>query len=321
METVVASIAKELELCKRMLVESIRSDIGLIDRIAQHLVLMKGKLFRPKLALLSAKACGELDGKAISVATAVELVHTGALIHDDVIDSSQFRRGMPSVNFRWNDHISVLMGDYLFSKAFSMLVDLNCQQLLKIFSRTTQRMSCGEMLQVELTSNLEVGEGDYLRMIGDKTASLISAACEMGAVLGTDRANVREHLARFGENLGYAYQIMDDLLDFVGVEDLTGKPVGSDIRGKKITLPLIYALNSAPPTKSNKIKEKIRKGVGFDEWKEMVDLTGSYGGTDYAKSKAEGFAEAAAKQLDILEGSEGKRALLSMVEYTLKRDK
>lgn len=321
MEPVITSITEGLMACKRMLAESLGSDVDLINQVTQHLLLMRGKLVRPRLVLLSAQACGGWDERAVTVATAVELLHTGALIHDDVIDGSQLRRGMPSLNSRWNNHISVLMGDYLFSKSFSLMVKLNSWRLVGIFSKATERMSRGEMLQVEMSHRLEVQEKDYLRVIADKTASLFSASCEMGAVLATGRVNFQECLARFGENLGCAYQIMDDLLDLVGVEDLTGKPVGSDIRGKKATLPLIYSLSQAPVEESRKVREKIQKGVKGEDWWEVVHFTQNYGGVDYARLKAEEFARAAEKELEALEGSEAKQGLLEIVKYTMARNR
>ena len=319
MEPITHSIGEGLAACRRTLAELLRSDIGLIEQVAQHLLSARGKLIRPRLVLLSAAACGGWDERAVSVAAALELLHTGALIHDDVIDSAQLRRGLPSVNSKWDNHISVLMGDYLFSKSFSLMVGLGSSRLLGIFSRATERMSRGEMLEVELSHRSEVGEEDYFRVISDKTASLFSASCEMGAVLASECPELQAHLARFGENLGCAYQIVDDLLDLTGAEDFIGKPVGEDIRGGKWTLPLIYSLRMAPRGEAQGIKEKVKRGVDAQTWPEVVEFIELYGGIDYARLKAEGFAERAKKELEPLGDSEAKKELVNLVEYTLTR--
>jgi octaprenyl-diphosphate synthase len=320
-----APVATELALVEQELVELLSSNAGLIGQVAGHVMVGVGKKFRPTLLLLCARASegGRLvpdeDLRSrVRAAAVVELIHTATLIHDDSLDKSLLRRGLPTVNHLWNDDVSIIMGDYMYSKAFSTLVRNRLWDAMEILAETTNQMSVGEMMQIERRYDLAVAEADYVTMIGSKTASLVSAACEIGALFG-DGA-MRTRLARYGQSVGLAFQITDDLIDFLGLEEETGKPCGSDIKDGKVTLPLITALRNAPNGAADDIRELVRTGDLSDgRWGELVAFITEYGGVEYAEARARAFAASAKAELMSLPRSPMRDALAQAVDYVVAR--
>lgn len=319
MNEIIDPIREELEATKGVLKETLASDVALVSEMAQYLVALKGKLLRPILVLLSTKACGKVTEQATKAAAGLELIHVATLIHDDVVDGSQMRRGMPTVHSVWSNRASILMGDYLLSHAFSLFVGIGSPQTLNILARATVRLSSGEIHQIQQSETMETAEEVYFQVIADKTASLFSAGCEMGPVFADGDRSLRKTMATFGENLGLAFQITDDILDFEGTEQETGKPTGSDLRGKHLTLPLIRALTTAPSSEAETVKKMIENGAAAEEWDQIRSFIRSYGGLEYAASRAKEFAQQARDGLASLQDSAAKAALLSLVSYSVGR--
>src|SRR6185503_21110625 len=255
------------------------SDVSLINEISRHMLRANGKRFRPTLLLLCQRLRGPSTQEAVVSATIVELVHTATLIHDDSIDRSFLRRGLPTVNSLWNDQTSVIMGDYLYSKAFFLLVEYGLFEVMKILARTTHRMSLGEMLELEHKQNFDLDEDTYNRLILDKTAVLLSAACEIGGYLAWGDGRERRLLAEFGTDLGMAFQITDDILDIEGDAEMMGKSTGSDIRDGKVTLPLIHVLRTGSPRVVKQIQDRMRvEPIEAGAAREVATLVAEHGG-------------------------------------------
>lgn len=320
LDTIFSPIKKELEVFDRKLKESLDSDSPLIYQVAGHILERKGKRLRPALVYLSAKANGEKREKLTQAALAIELLHTATLLHDDVVDQSQTRRGQQTVNSRWNNLVSVLMGDYLFAKAFKIMMTTKSSPLLQAISKATERVSFGELLQVQECFNYDLDEKLYLDIIREKTASLFSVSCESGVILSKNN-NHNQNLKSYGENFGIAFQITDDLLDLIGKKEKTGKELGNDLKEGKITLPLIYAFNRT----SQKVKKEIIKLIenNFDHngFFKILNFVQNQGGVDYAKCKAKEFGEKALDFISDLVDSESKDSLVDLVNFMVNREK
>jgi octaprenyl-diphosphate synthase len=320
LDTIFSPIKKELEVFDRKLKESLDSDSPLIYQVANHILERKGKRLRPALVYLSAKANGEKREKLTQAALAIELLHTATLLHDDVVDQSQTRRGQQTVNSRWNNLVSVLMGDYLFAKAFKIMMTTKSSPLLQAISKATERVSFGELLQVQECFNYDLDEKLYLDIIREKTASLFSVSCESGVILSKNN-NHNQNLKSYGENFGIAFQITDDLLDLIGKKEKTGKELGNDLKEGKITLPLIYAFNRT----SQKVKKEIIKLIenNFDHngFFKILNFVQNQGGVDYAKCKAKEFGEKALDFISDLVDSESKDSLVDLVSFMVNREK
>lgn len=315
-------VRAELDLVQQELVRFFSSsDVALINEIANHVVLSVGKRMRPTLTLLAARlAAPEVSHQVIVSATIVELIHTATLVHDDSIDRSHLRRGLATVNSLWNDQTAVIMGDYLYSKGFFLLREHGLWEVMGILAGTTYRMSIGEMLELEKKRDLSTTEETYLRMIDEKTATLIAASCEIGAFLTFGDGREREALRRFGTDLGMAFQITDDLLDFVGDSDHIGKSTGADIRDGKITLPLIHALREAPAERARPISELIQTTeLSETGWNSIMDFTAEFGGLDYGREMARRYADQAVQALADFEDSPMKSTLTDAVDYVVHR--
>ena len=266
------------------------SDFPPIEEINEHLLWARGKLFRPTLVLLCSRVGGEPQPAAVTLAAAVELVHLSTLVHDDAVDHSVLRRGMPTVNALWNHQTAVIMGDYLYSRAVSTLAGLGQVELIQVLARAANEMSVGELRQLWSCDALDFGEPDYYRLIASKTASLMSAACELGAVAGP--SEYRAPLARFGHALGMAFQIADDLLDYSGSEAVVGKPIGQDLREHKVTLPLIAALRELDPAGRREVEAFFADPEPNEEAiAAVVERVVEHGGLDYARARAEEYGE------------------------------
>jgi octaprenyl-diphosphate synthase len=295
-------------------------DVRLINEISSHMLRANGKRFRPTLLLLANRLHGPVGPEGVLAATIVELIHTATLVHDDSIDRSFLRRGIPTVNSIWNDQTSVIMGDYLYSKAFFLLVERGMMEPMQVLARTTHRMSLGEMLELEHELDFDLSEEVYYRLIMDKTAVLLGAACEIGAYLGWGDGRERRLLADFGLSLGMAFQITDDMLDIEGDAEVMGKNARSDIRDGKITLPLIHALRTAPPAAAQRVRERMAaRDLDDAGAAEIARFTADHGGLEYARHRARGYADRALELLDAFEPSTVRDTLHDAVEYILDR--
>jgi len=313
-------IQTELKEFDRFFKESMRSSVMLIDLIARYIVRQKGKRVRPLLVILSAKACGTITESTFRGATLVEILHTATLVHDDVVDDADTRRGLASINAVWKNKVAVLMGDYLLSRGLLLSLEHNDYYFLRATSQAVKRMSEGELLQIQKSRQLDINEPTYLKIIADKTASLLGTCNDIGCASVTEEAETRAMMRRYGENVGMAFQIRDDLLDYLGRRSIIGKPTGIDLKEKKLTLPLIYALEHAERRDARQALRVIRNGAKQKGVEWIVDFVRSQGGIDYAISKAESFAASAREDIAPLAESDAKSALLQFIDFVMERD-
>jgi len=311
-------VRPELDAVVAELRRIVFSDFPPIEEINDHLLWSRGKLFRPTLLLLCNRVDGARDARAITLAAAVELVHLSTLVHDDAVDHSVLRRGMPTVNALWNHQTAVIMGDYLYSRALSTLAGLGLVELVAVLAQAANEMSVGELRQLWSCDALQFSEQDYDRLIASKTASLMSAACELGAVIGP--VAQRSPLARYGHALGMAFQIADDLLDYTGSEAVVGKPVGLDLREHKVTLPLIAALRRMGPAARREVEAFFADPEPRDEAIALVvERVAEHGGLEYALARAEEFGERAAVALAEVPDSPARDGLADAISYVVGR--
>jgi octaprenyl-diphosphate synthase len=313
-------VGKELAQVEDEFKKHLKSEVPLITQIGEHLLLSGGKRFRPTIALLAAKMCGYKGARQIQVASVIEFIHTATLLHDDVVDDAALRRGHASANSIWGSEASVLVGDFLLSKSFFLMVDDGDLRILSAVSRSTTRMAEGEIQELMRTSDLSITEEEYVSIIANKTASLISATCQIGAILAGVDGIKEQALASFGLHLGIAFQLMDDSLDYTSTEKRFGKEIGIDLQGGKITLPLIHTLRSCSPSEKEKLVD-IVLSPSIDEraFLRVVDLINSYGGIEYTLEKARGYVDKAKGYLDCFRPSREKKALLAMANYVVER--
>src|SRR5688572_14391880 len=316
-----APVAERLDGVMDEIRRIVVTDFALIEQVNDYLLLVRGKLFRPTLLLLSSDVGGKSEDRAVTLGAVVELVHLATLVHDDAVDHSVLRRGLPTLNALWSHQIAIIMGDYLYSRAVTELAALGDLEAVRVLARAANEMSVGEMRQLTSYDALDFSEEAYVRLIAAKTASLMSAACELGALAGT-RAKPgsapprRAPLARFGHHLGMAFQIADDLLDYTGSEALTGKPTGHDLRERKVTLPLVGALPRAQAAEIGEIRRFFTLVDPSDEdIARIVGIVGERGGLDYARERAREYAERAQGELAGLDGGPAVDALSDAVVY------
>jgi octaprenyl-diphosphate synthase len=322
LKDITSPIVGELDLLEKELEGAFSSDVGLIAGIGQHLMAMKGKRIRPILVLLSAKMGDPDVGSAVKVAGAVEMIHTATLLHDDSIDRSYLRRGLPTVNRMWNDQVSLIMGDYLFCHAFRLLHEAGLCEIASVMCTGSDSTTFGEMLQMDLRGRSDISEQTYITMVEHKTASLFSSACEVGARLGGLDGDARCALSEYGRSLGVAFQVVDDILDFIGDTDLMGKPVGNDLRDGRVTLPLIAALRNADGDDGTRIAEAIASGRPDDvEWARLVDFIERYDGVGYSRGVAERLAEIARSHIAGVKSCPAKNALMLLCDLVVSRKK
>lgn len=315
-----ASVADELKEFKRYFRDAMRTDVGLLDKVVRYVLWQKGKRIRPTLVLLAANVCGGITETSYRGAALVELLHTATLIHDDVVDEADTRRGVFSINALWKNKVGVLLGDYLLSQGLLLSLKNNEYELLHILSDAVRRMSEGELLQIEKTRHLDIDEPTYYRIISDKTASLIAACTACGAFSATDDADAIDRMRRLGEELGLAFQIRDDLFDFGG--DAIGKPIGIDLQEKKMTLPLIHALREADTRERRRILKIVKKRKkDRADLKAVVTFVRDNGGLAYAREKMEVHARAAADILATFPPTSARDTLLDLIVYTVQRKK
>lgn len=312
-------VEKELEEFNILYKESLKSKAGLVDLVTRYILRQKGKKIRPILVLLSSKISGGINQRSYRGAILVELLHTATLVHDDVVDNAEKRRGFKSINAVFKNKIAVLMGDYLLARGLMLAVDGNDFDFLRVVTKTVKRMSEGELVQINKTRKLNNDEETYFRIISDKTASLISTCCEIGARASTDDINKINAVKSFGENLGMAFQIRDDILDYVGTTKLFGKPLGGDIKEKKLTLPLIHALSRADASESKKILTLIKNGGTKLDLNYIIDFVKKYDGISYAENVSKNFAHKAIDNLSLFDESDVKSGLISLVNFVIER--
>ena len=307
-----------LEQVQQELRRIVEADFGLITEVNSHLFQMQGKMFRPTLLLLAQEATGSRDPRAITLAAVTELIHLATLVHDDSVDHSVLRRGMPTINSLFSHQVSVIMGDYLYSRAVIELVRLDDLEPLRILSRVTNDMTVGEMRQLLAHDPLEFSEEQYDLLIRAKTASLVSGACEIGALSAATPE--RAALRRFGEALGMAFQIVDDLLDYTEDASVTGKPFGSDLREHKVTLPLIAALPRMGDPGRREVTRLLQAPEPTDsQIAEVIMAVSQAGGLEYARDRALRLAQLAEAELDLLPASAAREALRGSIIYVVDR--
>jgi len=297
-----------------------KSKVKLLDHITHYIVKRKGKQMRPMFVFLTAGVCGQINESTHRGAALIELLHTASLVHDDVVDDANYRRGFFSINALWKNKIAVLVGDYLLSRGLLLSVEHNDFHLLRIVSNAVREMSEGELLQSYKARKLDVDEEVYYQIIRQKTASLIASCCSVGASsVSTDEATIK-HMWDFGEKVGMAFQIKDDLFDYG--EDEIGKPLGIDIKEKKMTLPLIYALKNADWLEKKKIIYLIRnRSEDKKAVNEVISFVKKSGGLEYAKEKMTAFYQEALSLLDQFPDSAYKSSLRDLVFYSIERKK
>lgn len=316
-----APIKEEMDSFESKFKASMASKVPLLDKITHYIVKRKGKQMRPMFVFLSAKLCGELNESSFRGASMIELLHTATLVHDDVVDDANMRRGFFSINALWKNKIAVLVGDFLLSKGLLLAVKNEDFHLLKITSRAVEEMSEGELLQIEKARKLDIVEDVYYEIIRKKTASLIAACCAVGcASVNRDEEQI-EKMWQFGEAIGIAFQIKDDLFDYQK-QGLIGKPVGIDIKEQKMTLPLIYALQNCDKSKRKEIIRIVKKHHDKPKKvKEVIEFVHQSGGLDYAREKMYQYQAKALSIIAEMPDSEAKTSLEALIQYVIDRKK
>ncbi len=315
-----APIESELETFEQRFRDSMRSKVPLLDKITYYIVQRKGKQIRPMFVFLCARLCNPTTDSTYTAASFIELIHTASLVHDDVVDDSLERRGFFTVNALWKNKIAVLVGDFFLSQGVLMAIDNKEYRLLEIMSHVLKALSEGELLQMEKARRLDIDENIYYDIIRQKTAALIAAACSAGAASVTKDEEVIEKMRLFGEKIGIAFQIRDDLFDF-GSDDV-GKPLGIDIKEKKMTLPLIYALNNCKREERRKIINIIKRhNENPDKVKEVIDFVRSSGGLEYAEQAMLDYRASAFEILHSFPESPTRESLEDLVVFVTERKK
>ena len=300
--------------------ESLHSDVKLINTIIRYISRKKGKQLRPRLCLLSAGLCGEPTENTYRAAALIEMIHVATLIHDDVVDDANLRRGWPSINRVWKNKLSILVGDFMFSKALTNMIHLKDFDALDILSSTAERLSQGEIQQIEKAIKKNMTEKIYYQMVSDKTASLFSAACKLGVMTVTGDNDKREALAKFGEKFGLVFQIKDDLLDITGNVEGLGKPAGFDLKKNILTLPLIYLFENLPASEAKVVKRQLNNHVKKSEIREIRKLIEKHGGIQFAENQIDRLAKEAQDELNIFSDSVYKDSLLAALKFNSHRN-
>jgi len=318
MELVNKVIGTELALFEKKFADHARTPNRLLDRIMKFIIRRKGKQMRPMFVFLSAKIAGEIKEETYRAASLIELLHTATLVHDDVVDNSMKRRDFFSINALWKNKIAVLVGDYLLSRGLLLSIDNGDYKILQITSRAVKEMSEGELLQMEKARKLDIDESVYYEIIRAKTASLLSSACAAGAYSATGDEQVTEQFRLFGEKIGIAFQIKDDLFDY-GADNI-GKPTGIDIKEKKMTLPLIYTLNNADAATRRKIIYIVKNNsTDREKVNEVIQYVQQHGGIAYAQQKMQEYKADALRLLHTYPDTPARQAMEQLVQYAIER--
>ncbi len=318
LEEIKSPIAREMEEFEPKFRASMQTRVLLLDKIMNYIVKRKGKQMRPMFVFLSAGACGQISDSTFRGASLIELLHTASLVHDDVVDAANYRRGFFSVNALWKNKIAVLVGDFLLARGLLLSVENKDFNLLEIVSNAVREMSEGELLQMEKSRSLNMTEAIYFDIIRQKTASLISSCCAVGASSTGAPQDVVQKMKLFGEKVGMAFQIKDDLFDY-GEEEI-GKPLGIDIKEKKITLPLIFALSKASWLEKRRIMGIVKSDKkNSKQIKEVIDFVKKNGGIEYANERMTVFHTEALRLLEDFPDSTYKNSLIDLVQFTINR--
>ena len=318
-EEIKKPIATEMKLFEQKFYESMQSNVPLLDKVTRFIVTTKGKQMRPMFVFLCAKLVGEVNEKSFRGASMIELIHTATLVHDDVVDESFKRRNFFSINALWKNKIAVLVGDYLLSKAVLLSTDHKDFDLLAVISRTIREMAEGELLQLEKARKLDITEDVYYEIIRQKTATLIAACCEIGVLSNNADEKMAAKMKEFGTLTGMAFQIKDDLFDYL-TSNIIGKPVGIDIKEQKMTLPLIYTLRTANETDRKYYFNTIKRyNNDTKRVKELVEFVKKSGGLDYAIGVMKDFHQKAKDILNEFPESESRQSLHLMLDYVIER--
>lgn len=316
-----APIQKDLNRVEQAIAHALKTDNLFIQQMVDYLSHSTGKRIRPALAILSAKYCGQMPAETITLGAALEMIHVATLVHDDIIDNSAVRRKQKTLNFKWGNEISVLMGDYVFASSFYLMAKTLPQEVLSTLADTTNIICRGEISETFNRFNVGLTEDQYLEVIREKTASLFAASCQTGAMLAEGDEMTVDRLYRFGMGIGMAFQIIDDTLDFVGKESTVGKPVMSDLREGKLTLPVIHCMTVCSKVEKAKLKAAIlRKVKTAADLKFLNQVLEKYGSIEHSIQKARRVVEDAKASLYQLNGARDKEDLLRVADFLINRD-
>jgi octaprenyl-diphosphate synthase len=322
MDAVLALIGEDLKNVELQFKKDLESNVPLIRKVGEYVLASGGKRIRPALLLLAAKLCGYAGGRHVPLASVVEFIHTATLLHDDVVDNANMRRGLASANTLWGNEASVLVGDFLFSKSFSLMVGDGDLDVLRVLSAATTKIAEGEVLQLVCTSDLDITEERYVEVVRCKTAVLLAAACQAGAIIGKVSPAQEQALADFGMDLGIAFQLMDDTLDYTATEEQFGKSIGHDLEEGKITLPLIETLRRCTAAEREQVAAIVDKDELSDEdFDTVLALVRTYGGIDFTVKRAEEFIASAKGHLAVFADSTAKQALYRLADYVVTRER
>ena len=317
-EEIQALIADDMGAVNELIIRRLASEVVLINQIGHYIVNSGGKRLRPVLAVLSARTMGYGAGHHIDLAAIVEFIHTATLLHDDVVDASELRRGKETANALWGNEASVLVGDFLYSRSFEMMVEVGSMRVMEILSKATNIISEGEVLQLLNVHDADTTEERYLNVIRYKTAKLFEAACQLGAVIAGAPAEQEEAMANYGMHLGTAFQLIDDVLDYSASSDEMGKNVGDDLAEGKPTLPLIYVMRTGSEAQAQVVREAIEQG-GLDRLDEVMAAVESTGAIAYTAQTAREEADRAIAALSVIPDSPYKVAMVSLANFAVER--
>lgn len=322
MEAVLALIGEDLKNVELQFKKDLYSDVPLIQKVGEYVISSGGKRIRPMLLILSAYLCGYRGSRHVQIASVIEFIHTATLLHDDVVDNANLRRGLASANTLWGNEASVLVGDFLYCKSFALMVADGDLNILKLLAKATTVLAEGEVLQLIYTRNTDITGEQYIDVVKCKTAILLSAACQAGAILGSTSAEHEAAMREFGMELGIAFQMVDDSLDYSASEEQFGKSIGHDLEEGKITLPLIHTMKKCTDEERRQIADVVKKElIDKDDFKTVFALVGKYGGINHTLAMARQYSERSKKCLDIFEDSPYKAALLELADFIVTRAK
>ena len=319
LEQIQALVAQEFDNTNSIILDRLQSDVALVNQVGQYIVAAGGKRLRPMLLLLTAKALNYQGDYHANLAAIIELIHTATLLHDDVVDESELRRGRETANAMFGNQASVLVGDYLYSRSFQMMVEVGQMKVMEILAETTNQIAAGEVLQLMNVNDPDVTENSYYQVIERKTAILFAAATQLSAVLTHSDSKVEQALREYGLQLGIAFQLIDDALDYSANTDELGKNVGDDLAEGKPTLPLIYAMQQADPEDAQLIKAAIEKG-GLEDMDAIQQIISKTGAIEYTYNAAKAAVAKAIDSLSVLPDSVYKQALIALADLSLKRN-
>ena len=316
--TMLAPVADDLARVDALIGERLDSDVALVREVARYIVASGGKRLRPALLLLACRAVGYAGEPRLQLAAVVEFIHTATLLHDDVVDESELRRGRSTANAAFGNAAAVLVGDFLYSRAFQMMVEIDDMRVMQVLAEATNTIAGGEVLQLMGSHDPEVDEARYLEVIRRKTAKLFEASARLGGVLARSPAPIESGLAEYGMHVGTAFQVIDDVLDYSGDEATIGKSLGDDLAEGKPTLPLIHAMRKGSAAHAATVRRAIESG-GRGDFPAVLEAIRESGALDYARAAAEREAQAAARALGALPASEFKASLLELASFSVTR--